>query len=154
MTPYKEAYHPEEIVEFFVEYWNKRDAKGIANQFVVDADFVNVVGLWWHSREAIEKAHDYGLKVIFDQSDLKIIKLKKRIIHSDIAIIHAKMELLNQTGNKEVFKPLRRRTIFSFIVQKSGDYWKCVSAQNTDIIPGKETNIIDENNELKPISYR
>lgn len=154
MTPYRTANYPEEVAELFVAYWNERDAKGIAEQFVDDAEFVNVVGLWWHSKEAIEKAHDYGLRVIFNKSDLKILELRKRYLNSNIAIIHAKMELQNQTQNKEVSKPRLRRTIFSFVVQEFGDFWKCVSAHNTDIIPGKETNIIDENNEFKPVSYR
>jgi uncharacterized protein (TIGR02246 family) len=53
------AAEPEELVERFARAWNKGDAGGIASLFTSDADFVNVVGLWWRSREEIERAHAY-----------------------------------------------------------------------------------------------
>ena len=44
----------------------------IAALFDPDAEFVNVVGLWWHDREAIRRAHAYGLTRIFQHSTLRI----------------------------------------------------------------------------------
>lgn len=46
MAVYQNALTPEDIPSLFIHYWNQRDAKGIAEQFTEDADFVNVVGLW------------------------------------------------------------------------------------------------------------
>jgi hypothetical protein len=39
---------PESIPTVFVEAWNNRDADTLASVFDADAEFVNVVGLWWH----------------------------------------------------------------------------------------------------------
>ena len=40
----------EAVVRAFFDRWNAGDADGIGALFAEDADFVNVVGLWWRSR--------------------------------------------------------------------------------------------------------
>ncbi|MFV1885086.1 MAG: SgcJ/EcaC family oxidoreductase [Balneola sp.] len=61
---------PDELIDSFVDGWNERDAERLASIFVEDAEFVNVTGLWWHTKERIYKAHEYGLRVIFKDSHL------------------------------------------------------------------------------------
>jgi len=147
---------PEDIPFLFADFWNQRNAKGIASLFSEDAEFVNVVGLWWHNRKDIEKAHAYGLKVIFDNSELKVLKTQVKFLEDHIALLHSKMRLKGQTnpdGGSD--KSLgERRNIFSFIVMKKVDKWECVSAHNTDIVPGKETNMVDKEGEFHSITYR
>ena len=60
----------EDVVATFVEAWNRCDPDGLATLFDSDAEFVNVTGLWWHTREEIRKAHAYGLTRIFKESVL------------------------------------------------------------------------------------
>ena len=146
--------HPENIPQCFVEAWNQRDAKQIAALFDPEAEFVNVTGLWWHKRKAIEQAHAYGLQTIFSQSTLSIIQTKVRFLAEDIAIVHAKMKLTGQTPTDEVFVPGNRCTIFIFVVHRQGEQWSCAAAQNTDIISGMETHVRDEAGNLIPVDYR
>lgn len=89
---------PGQLPSLFIQYWNERNAEGIASLFQSKAEFVNVVGLWWHTREDIRKAHDYGLKVIFNHSHLSLIRSKVKFLSDDIAIVHAKMKLEGQTA--------------------------------------------------------
>lgn len=145
---------PEDAPNSFVENWNRRRPDLMAELFEEDADFINVVGLWWTNRKDIFKAHDYGLKVIFKDSTLSIIKLKTKILSKDFAVIHAKMKL---TGQSSIGKDKggERRTVFTFVVRKKEDgFWWIVSAQNTDIVGGAETFIRTEEGELKPVDYR
>ncbi len=144
---------PEQIPYQFINYWNKRNATGIASLFVNDADFVNVVGLWWSTKEAIEKAHDYGLKVIFNESKLTLIRSKVRYLGEDVAIVHAKMKLTGQTEIEEAKNPEVRRNIFTFVCQRFNTGWLSVAAHNTDIIPGMETHVAIDG-ELKSADYR
>lgn len=145
---------PEEIPALFVETWMKRDAAMLASLFTDDAEFVNVVGLWWHNREDIEKAHAYGFENIFGDSDLKLRKTKVKFLSDDIAVIHARMRLKNQSPADKESTPSLRQNIFSFVVQKEGEHWLCVSAHNTDIVRGAETNLNDGEDGLKAVSYR
>ena len=151
---FKKAMEPEEIPALFVEAWMKRDAAMLGSLFTEDAEFVNVVGLWWHNREDIEKAHAYGFENIFGDSDLKLRETKVKLLSDDIAVINARMRLKNQTPKGGVETPSLRQNLFTFVVQKFDDSWKCVAAQNTDIIPGAETNIIDKEGNFKSVNYR
>ena len=145
---------PEDIPKTFVEAWNRRDADGIADLFDEDAEFVNVVGIWWHDREAIRKAHAYGLERIFNNSTLRLGTVKVKYLADDIAVVHARMSLSGQTHIEDVQQPGRRMNIFSFVVHKTPDGWRCASAHNTDVVPGRETNVIDTDGQLRPVDYR
>lgn len=150
----KKAKSPEQIPELFVAYWNKRNAAGIASLFKEDAEFINVVGLWWHDRKAIEKAHKYGLEVIFNDSSLRLTRVKKRILADNIVAIHAKMKLEGQTPKGDITRTQERHNIFTFVCSKTDEEWYCVCAHNTDIVPGMETNIMDASGNFRAIDYR
>ena len=145
---------PEDIPGLFAEAWNRRDAGAIAGLFVEDAEFVNVTGLWWHDRQAIFRAHDYGLKKIFPDSHLEIRQQKVRPLSPVLALVHARMRLSGQTAHADVERPGVRFTVFSFVVEKQEAGWQCISAHNTDQIPGKETNIVDAEGKVRPVDYR
>ncbi|MEK6481124.1 SgcJ/EcaC family oxidoreductase [Catalinimonas sp. 4WD22] len=151
---YSKADSPESIPQIFVEAWNQRDAVKLASIFDEDAEFINVTGLWWHNRKDIEKAHDYGLRTIFNESALKLIQTKVRYLTEGIAVVQAKMRLSGQTPTDKVSDPGVRRNIFTFVLHRSGEQWSVASAQNTDIIPNMETHVRDEEGQLKPVDYR
>lgn len=153
MTSSELLKEPEDIPKQFVVAWNNRNASDLADLFAEDAEFVNVVGLWWHNKEDIFKAHDYGLKKLFNNSELSIRKIKTKYLSDDIAVVNARLHLEGQTQIKGE-KPQARNTIFTFVVQKKKDYWICVSAHNTDIVPGKETNIVKADNSIEAVDYR
>ena len=118
------------------------------------AEFVNVVGLWWHTRDDIYKAHDYGLRTIFPNSHLRVGRVKVTELNENAAVVHARMTLEGQSAQGNVNQPGKRQNIFSFVVIKTGQGWICVSAHNTDVVPGKETNIVDEQGNISAADYR
>lgn len=143
---------PQSIADAFVDAWMARDATALAACFAEDADFVNVVGIWWEDRAAIERAHHYGLTTFFADSRLTAGRVKLRLIGKDAAVVHARMILTGQTGKSG--KPAgRRSTILSFVMERVADGWMCVSAQNTDIVPGAETFEANDDG-LTPRDYR
>jgi uncharacterized protein (TIGR02246 family) len=129
---------PEEIPAAFAAAWTARDAAALAALFAPDADFVNVVGLWWHNRQDIERAHAYGLSRIFQHSTLRPGGVKTRLLGSDHAVVHCRWHLLGQTGAEgEHLEP--RQSVMVFVAQREPAGWQVVAAQNTDVIPGAET---------------
>lgn len=145
---------PERIPEAFVAAWNRRDASAIAALFDEDAEFVNVVGLWWHDRAAIERAHAYGLERIFPSSTLRLVRTTVKLLRDDVAVVHARMRLTGQTPIDNIDTPQARSTIFSFVVHRSDAAWSCASAHNTDVVPGAETNVMDEAGRFRSADYR
>ena len=145
---------PEDIPRLFAEAWNARKPDALAALFEEDAEFVNVVGLWWHNKEDIKKAHAYGLKTIFNTSHLEIRQIKTKMLSLEIAVVHCRMKLSGQSSQGNVQKPAARFNLFSFVVRNNGSQWLCAAAHNTDIIPGKETNIVDETGTMQAVDYR
>ena len=103
---------PENIPALFVDAWNRRDPDALAALFEADADFVNVVGIWWEDREAIRQAHAYGLTRIFQHSTLRLGRVKLRQLSDDIAVVHARMSLSGQTAADGVPVPGVRHNLF------------------------------------------
>lgn len=144
---------PEDIAPAFAAAWMDRDADALAALFTEDADFVNVVGIWWEDRAAIRKAHHYGLTTFFRSSRLTVGRTKLRRIGPDAAVVHARMILSGQTA-PDGSEAGRRNGILSFVMARQGDGgWLCVSAQNTDIVPGRET-FVRQDDDLVPKDYR
>ena len=145
---------PERIPAAFAAAWNARDPDALAALFDEDAEFVNVVGLWWHDRDAIRRAHAYGLARIFQHSTLRVGVVRLKHLRDDVTIVHARMHLEGQTPVGGAGAPRPRTNIFSFVVHRTAEGWRCASAHNTDVVPGAETNIVDDAGRLGAVDYR
>lgn len=143
---------PQDMPDAFRAAWMARDAGALAGLFAPDADFVNVVGLWWRDREAIRAAHHRGLSTFFARSTLKIGRVRLRHLSEAAAVVHARMILSGQTAPDGTLLP-DRRTVISFVMARTGSGWHCVSAQNTDIHDGSETMAPGPGG-LEPTDYR
>jgi uncharacterized protein (TIGR02246 family) len=145
---------PEDLPRLFAEAWNRRDPDALAELFEPDAEFVNVTGIWWHDREAIREAHAYGLSRIFPDSTLRIMHTRVKWLADTVAVVHARLRLEGQSPVGEVEAPGSRSSIFSFVARLGAEGWRCASAQNTEIVPGKETLVRDASGQLQAMDYR
>ena len=143
---------PEEMPAAFAAAWMARDAKALAALFAGDADFVNVVGIWWEDRAAIEEAHAYGLSTFFRNSRLSVGRVKARKLGEAAAVVHARTILSGQMSAEGSVADVRR-TILVFVMERRAGRWVCVAAQNTDIVPGSET-FERKGDRLVPRGYR
>ena len=87
---------PVEVALAFAEAWNDRDPDALADLFVEDADFVNVVGLWWEDRRNIRRAHARGFRVMFGSSEMALERTKVRLLGSDSAVVLALWRMTGQ----------------------------------------------------------
>ena len=143
---------PRDIPQAFCDAWMARDADALAALFASDADFVNVVGIWWTDRAAIRRAHDYGLRTFFADSTLRPGRVRVRHLSADHAVIHVRMRLEGQRApDGGTAGP--RQTVFVFVAERAAEGWQVVAAQNTDIVPGAETHVSDAGG-FRPQDYR
>lgn len=128
-----------------------RDAKALAALFAEDAEFVNVVGLWWHDRPAIERAHDYALRSFFADTTQKPGAVRVKRLGDAVAVVQCRFTLTGQRlpdgGHAGP-----RRTILTFVAQRGDDGWQVAAAQNTDVVEGAET--LANTGTLRPADYR
>lgn len=142
---------PEEVLERWTQAWNTLNADALAELFVEDAEFVNVVGLWWHNRSDIREAHQYGFDHIFSKSRIWFTEKQTRLIGESGAVIVAKWSIEGQhTPGKDDAD--QRSGIFTFVLEKFDGEWLVVTAQNTDVIQGASSfTVVD--GVSKPASY-
>ena len=119
----------------FVAAWNEHDMTALANLFATDADFVNVVGMWWRGRDAIREAHEQTHKTIFRESHLVVDSARVRFLAPDLALAHLTWTLTGHLS-PDGTPGSPRHGILSFVTQRQGQGWLVQSAQNTDIVPG------------------
>jgi uncharacterized protein (TIGR02246 family) len=122
------------VASGFVEAWNRHDMKAFVALFAEDADFVNVIGLWWRGRDEIQKAHEAIHATRMKNSHLAAGETAVRFLRPDVAVVHMKWELTGDTGIEG--KPLApRKGILTHVVTKTGAKWLIAASQNTDIVP-------------------
>lgn len=131
---------PEDIPRLFAEAWNSRDATALAGLFADDADFVNVVGLWWRNRPDIERAHAYGLSTFFKESELSARRVEVRLLGDSVAVVHVRWRLTGQL-DKVGTSLDARYAVMVFVAEHREQGWTVVAAHNTDVISGSETYV-------------
>lgn len=148
---------PKSIITGFQLAWNDHDAQALAELFVEDAQFVNVTGLWWSNRKDIQKAHQFGFDHIFGASHMIVGRTEVRMLGNDHAVVHARVTVTGQTSPDGKTTD-DRRTILSFVVTRlsddQGTYWRAVSAQNTDVVPGAPDTHVNAPEGQSAVRYR
>ena len=148
---------PKSIITGFQQAWNAHDADALAKLFVADADFVNVTGLWWTTRDQIRTAHRFGFDHIFGNSAMTVGRTEIRMLGEDHAVVHARVTVTGQTA-PDGQTAGDRRTVFSFVVTRIQDdrgvMWRAVSAHNTDVVPGGPDTHVNDPAGQTAVRYR
>jgi len=124
------------VVRAFADAWNAHDMKAFGDLFASDAEFVNVVGLWWIGRAAIRDAHTFTHRTVFKHSRLTLDDVAIRWPAPQLALARCRWRLEGHVASDG--KPLpARHGILQHVLRKDGDRWRILDSQNTDVIPGE-----------------
>ncbi len=123
------------VVETFAECWNRHDIDAFAELFSEDAEFVNVVGLWWKGRAEIKAAHEFTHQTLFKKSRLTIAEVFTRFPAPQVAITRCLWKLEGHVTPEGMPLPERNGVLMNVLRQKDGG-WFIIDSQNTDIIEG------------------
>jgi len=124
------------IVNAFGECWNRHDMNSFAQLFSEDAEFVNVVGLWWKGREEIKRAHEFTHATMFKNSRLTITDVKVRFPVEKIAIARAQWVLEGHVSPEGTALPARTGILLN-VLSLTPAGWVIIDSQNTDVIEGE-----------------
>ena len=124
------------VSEDFILAWNRHDMKALANLFSEDADFVNVVGMWWKNRQEIELAHVKTHETMFKNSQLSGEVTSLKFIKPDVAVAHLNWKLVGHLAPDGTLGEPRSGILVYVAVKEKDGTWRIHTAQNTDIIPG------------------
>jgi uncharacterized protein (TIGR02246 family) len=123
------------VIGAFVDCWNRHDMAAFAALFAPDAQFVNVVGMWWRGRAEIQKAHEFTHSSMFKDSRLSVLETQVRLPAEGIALARSRWRLEGHVGPNGSALPPRNGLLFTVLQNKSGT-WLIIDTQNTDIVEG------------------
>lgn len=123
------------VVQAFSECWNRHDMEAFAELFAPDAEFVNVVGMWWKGRAEIRAAHEFTHSTMFKSSRLTILETSVRFPAPQLAIARSRWLLEDHAGPDGEPLPARHGVLVNVLARRGGR-WSIIDAQNTDIIEG------------------
>jgi uncharacterized protein (TIGR02246 family) len=141
------------VAAAFVDDWNRHDMKSFAGLFAGDAQFVNVIGLWWHGRAEIQAQHEALHATRMRLSHLVATETVVHVLRSDVAVVYMRWQLTGDTGIDGVTLPARRG-VMSLVTVEEGGNWRIVSAQNTDMISAQNTPSAKESVHSKCVRSR
>ncbi|MCW3157598.1 SgcJ/EcaC family oxidoreductase [Micropruina sonneratiae] len=143
---------PTDLVEEYIRAWDAKDADAIGRLFVEDADFVNVVGLWWTGRRSIVKAQRFGFQNAFANATIRLSKVSQRLLGDDAAVVMAQWQISGQVDpDRQPVEP-RRGVIQATLVKLDDGTWLGVSCTNTDMAMAADT-FVSREGRLTATSY-
>lgn len=123
------------VVRTFASAWNEHDMKAFSELFAHDAQFVNVVGLWWRGREEIRQAHEHTHASMFRSSTLTFDDVSARLVTPELALTRARWRLRGHVSPEGAPLPDRTGLLLN-VISRAGGKWQIVDSQNTDIVEG------------------
>jgi uncharacterized protein (TIGR02246 family) len=124
-----------QLVHAFARCWNAHDMAAFAELFAENAQFVNVVGLWWRGRQEIREAHAFSHATMFRQSTLRIEETSARFVAPQLALVRARWTLRGHVSPDGTPLPERGGLLLTTLSRARGR-WEIVDSQNTDIVEG------------------
>lgn len=123
------------IRKVFSDYevaWNAHDMKALANLFRDDAEAINVVGMHWRGKEAIEKSHTIYHEILFKNHNIKTEDVQIRSMgHGHAIAVVTTMNDAFTTPDGHVMTKAQHRQ--SFVLTKDTDGWKVVHFHNVRV---------------------
>jgi uncharacterized protein (TIGR02246 family) len=122
------------LIDQFVDAWNKHDAKLFAVLFEDDSEWTDVIGHLMVGKEEIERMHAYPFTTVLKDAILTVKSIRTKEIQSGVVSVDAVWE---STGSKTPEgKPLPTRLgLMTLIVKKDDPHnktWSIVIGHNLD----------------------
>jgi uncharacterized protein (TIGR02246 family) len=114
------------------ESWNTHDMKAFAKLLREDAEWINVVGMHWHGRDAVVKAHAIFHEIMFKDCRLKTDAMEIRGLGGGhaIAVVTTTQDSFTTPDGHVMPKGQTKQ---SYVLAKESDGWKIVHAENVRI---------------------
>lgn len=136
------------IVSKLEEAWNNGDSVAWTSQFAGDADFIHVLGGFFHGSGAIEHGHRTIFDTIYKGSHNRYHVEKVRFVRPDVAVVFIRASLTWYLNGKE--QHIQARPTLTVEKNPSGE-WKIAVFQNTLITPEAVPTLADTLAQAHPI---
>jgi uncharacterized protein (TIGR02246 family) len=114
--------------------WNQHDMIGLAELFVDDAQWVNIVGMYWPSKAALVTGHTVFHRTFFQTTDIELRNVEIRNIAPDVSVAVILLKVGPFTPPDGTPRPASENRL-SIILTKHDGRWRIVHGHNTVVDP-------------------
>lgn len=137
-----------EVVKKLEKAWNNGDSVAWTAEFAEDADFIHVLGGFFHGSQDIERGHRTIFDTIYKGSHNRYHVEKVRLLRPDVAVVFIRASLTWYLNGKE--QHIEARPTLLVAKNPTGE-WKIVVFQNTLITPEAVPTLADTLAQAHPI---
>ena len=121
------------IINDYVDAWNNHSGRGFADHFAPDSDFINIFGMHFRGKEAIQERHDAILDTFLKGSTFTITDLALREVNPNLvmAFVRWKVEGFHKPGSDQNGPEETSQGIFSHVFINDTGEWEITATQNT-----------------------
>ena len=122
-----------EIVRQWQQAWNAGDMRSTAPLFCEDADFVNVRGSHWHTRDEIVAEHVRRHELQLRDSVFTPLAITQQRIATDTALLHIRWRITGDHDLDGTHRPPRIGLMSWLVLRDTDGRWRIRSSHNTHI---------------------
>jgi len=120
------------------EAMNHKDWKAYGDLFAEDADWINVVGMFWHGKENVVKAHAAYASTVFRNGGFTYSDMSIREVAPSVVVVVVTEHSVEQVAPDGVTKLPPGQGRLSFVVVKRNGEWKITLGHNTGVLEAAE----------------
>jgi uncharacterized protein (TIGR02246 family) len=118
------------ILSRLADAWKMADGAAWGNEFLDDADFVNIFGAQMKGRSDIEKRHQYLFDVLFAGSTCDFAVGNARLLAPNIILVHSTAIAKIPTGPMAGEQTSRQ----SMVIMRDAGSWRIAAFHNTQVV--------------------
>ena len=113
-----------------IEGFNSRHEPPRAAEFTLDADFVNVYGMWRKGSAEIEARQGERMQTVLKEAKMTLLDLRVRFVRPDVAIVHQTHEMSGMLSPDGQRMPPHQERSIRVVVKEQGK-WLTTAFHNT-----------------------
>jgi uncharacterized protein (TIGR02246 family) len=122
------------LVAAYEDAWNRHDMRALGALFADDAEWVNIVGMWWRDRAALTEAHAAYHATMFKDTPTRLDVGSVRALAPDVLVAVCTVTMGDfTTPDGRVMKDSRDRLSLVLVRRAAG--WRIGHGHNTVIDP-------------------
>ena len=122
------------VVSAYETAWNRHDMSALADVFAEDAEWVNIVGMWWRGKADVVQAHTVFHETMFRDTPLHFTDTAIRTVAPGVMVAIATVEVGSFPTPDGRTMPASGNRMTFVLAQRQGQ-WKIVNGHNTVIDP-------------------
>jgi len=119
-------------IRTFETGWNRHDMDVMFQACTADAEWVNVVGMWWRGLADLKRAHGVYHDTVFANTPFTIDEIHVRLLTGDAAVAVVRWNKGPFTPPDGRPRPASRDMMSLFLVKQAGR-WLITAGHNTTI---------------------